>query len=194
VVQDQANPSGSGAELVFHPPQDQALFFSHPVQNANATKTVFWIGRLKSGDGPFSLLLSADDTPASISLTNPMEFRFSNNELKVIDLPPNNTVLHTHALLPNTEHRVFISLRLQAETYRISVQQPGAAEFEFNGQLNPLTANWIKTKSRIVLQAGFFPNATGTDEYAISEVTMREKYCSTTSIRTNASMLWGARV
>jgi hypothetical protein len=64
---------------------------------------------------------------------------------------------------------------LQAETYRISVQQPGAAEFEFNGQLNPLTANWIKTKSRIVLQAGFFPNATGTDEYAISEVIMREK-------------------
>jgi hypothetical protein len=84
VVQDPANPVVSGSRLVFHPPQNKALFFSSQVQDPEATKTVFWIGRLKSGDGPFSFLVSADDTPGSIFLTNPMELRFSNNEVKVI--------------------------------------------------------------------------------------------------------------
>jgi len=172
VVQDQGNPVVSGPELIYHPPQKNAYFFSHPVANANATKTIFWIGRLKSGNGPFSFLVSADNTPGSIFLTNPLELRFSNNEVKVIDL--NDTVLHSHPLNANSEHQVFISLRLQSGTYRITVQQPDAAEFEFDGQLNPLTANWIKSKARIVLETGFLPNATGTDEYAISQVIMRE--------------------
>jgi len=173
VVQDPGNPVVSGPELIFHPPEKKAYFFSHPVEDPDATKTIFWIGRLKSGDGRFAFMVSADNTPGSIFLTNPLELTFSNNEVKVSDF--NNNVLHSHSLNPNEEHQVFISLRLQSGTYRITVQQPGAAEFEFNGQLNPQTANWIKSKSRIVLQSAFFPNATSTDEYAIREVIMREK-------------------
>lgn len=174
VVQDPANPVVSASRLVFHPPQEKAFFFSSPVQDPEATKTVFWIGRLKTGDGPFVFLVSADDTPGSVFLVNPMELRFSNNEVKVIGLPPGNAVLHSHSLVPNEEHRVFISLRPKSATYRMTIQQSGAAEIVFTGNLDPLTANWIKSKSRIVLEAGFLPNATGTDEYEMDEVIMRE--------------------
>lgn len=175
VVQDPANPVISASELRFKPPQDKAFFFSHPVQQAESTKTIFWKGHLKSGDGPFTFLISGHNTPASIFLTNPLEVSFSNNEVKLIGPPPNNAVLHTHALSQNTEHQVFISLRLKSGTYRMTIQQPTAPEIEFTGQLSPLTGDWIKSHSRIVLQAGFLSGATSTDEYVMDDVIMREK-------------------
>ncbi len=69
---------------------------------------------------------------------------------------------------------VHISLRLGSGTYRMTIQQSGAPEIEFNGTLDPLTANWMKSHSRVVLQAGFFPGATGTDAYTMDDVIMRE--------------------
>lgn len=75
VVQDPGNPVVSAARIVFHPPQDKAYFFSHPVKESSSTKTVFWKGRLVSGDGPFGFLLSAENVPGTPFLTNPLELR-----------------------------------------------------------------------------------------------------------------------
>lgn len=175
VVQDPGNPVVSSAQVVFHPPQDKTFFFSRPVKESTSTKTVFWKGRLVSGDGPFGFLLSAENAPGTPFLTNPMELKFTNNQVQVIALPPGNAVLHSHALVPNSQHDVFISLRLKSGTYRMTIQQSGAPEIEFTGALDPLTANTIKNHSRIVLQAGFLPNATGTDEYTMDDVIMRER-------------------
>jgi hypothetical protein len=174
VVLNPANPVASNSHLVFHPSEGKALFFSTTIQDANATKTVYWVGHLKSGNGPFSFLVSADDSPGSIFLTNPVELKFTDHDVTVIGLPPGNAVLHSHALLPNAEHSVFISLRLQSSTYRMTIQQSGAPEIEFTGNLDPLTVNWIKSKKRIVLQASFL-GGTGNDEYDMDDVIMREQ-------------------
>jgi hypothetical protein len=174
-VQNSGNPVVSGSKLVFDAgSEDTAYFFSHPVGDPDLTRTIFWIGRLKSGDGPYTVLLSGENSPGTPFLTNPLELRFSNNEVKVIDLPPSNAVLHSHALSPNAEHRVFVSLRIKSGTYRITIQQATAPEIEFNGPLNPLTANWIKTHSRIILAASFL-NASASDEYEMDDIIMRKK-------------------
>lgn len=170
----QGSPVVSSSKLVLNPP-DMAYFFSQPVGDPDLTRTIFWIGRLKSGDGPFAVLLSAENAPGTSFLTNPLELRFSNSDVKVIDVPPGEAVLHSHALVSNTEHRVFISLRMKVGTYRMTIQQAGAAEIEFTGQLNPLTANWIKTHSRILLAAQFHPTATASDEYEMDDIIMRTK-------------------
>ena len=174
-VQNQSNPVVSGSALSFDPPGNHAYLFSSPVKTADSTKTLFWVGRLKSGDGPFVFLVSGHDSPGTPFLTNPLELKFTNNNVQLIGPPPNSTLLGSRSLVPNTEHRVFISLRLKTQTYRITIQQAGAPEIELTGPLNPLTVNWIKSRSRIVLSAAFLHHATSTDEYVMDDVIMREK-------------------
>jgi len=48
-------------------------------------------------------------------------------------------------------------------------------EIKFTGQLHPWTAKYIKEHSRLVMEAAFSPAATGTHEYEMQEVIMREK-------------------
>jgi hypothetical protein len=173
-VQNAGNPAVSGSQLVFHLPAQNAYFFSHPVQVLSANRTAFWIGQLKEGNGPFSVLISGDDTPGTPFLTNPLIFQFTSNEVKVID--HSNNVLHSHALNPNGEHQVFLSLRLQSGTYSINIKQPGASEIVLSGSLSPLTANWIKSQPRLLMQASFLAGgASGTNEYVMRDVIMREK-------------------
>jgi hypothetical protein len=182
-VQDPGNPVLTGSSLLYYPPPDAAYFFSHPVADLNSTRTIFWFGRLYSGGVPsgpastaakFTVLLSGENAPGTPTLANALELRFSNDEVKVIDVPSGNAVLHSHALNPNTTHRVFISLRLKSGTYRMTIQQVGTPVIEFTGQLNPLTASWIKTHSRIVLAAHFF-QASASDRYEIDGIVMRRK-------------------
>jgi hypothetical protein len=174
IVQNSNNPVVSSSLLIFHP-SPNTFFFSRSIQDPDATKTIFWKGHLTSGDGPFTVLVSAANSPGSIFLTNPIDLRFTNNEVKMIDLPPGNNVLHTHSLTPNEPHEVFISLRLKSGTYSITIQQPSAPEISFTGNLNALTTNWIKTHTRIVMEAAFIPGAGATDEYKMDDVIMREK-------------------
>ena len=91
--------------------------------------------------------ISADNAPGTPFAASPVSLSFDKNAVKVTDL--NDAQLHTAALVANGEHRVFVSLRLQAgsENYRITVAQPTAPEIEFTGPLPSLTANWIKTHS-----------------------------------------------
>jgi hypothetical protein len=173
-VNSTANPVVSAGKLVFSPTGGHsAFFFSRPVQNSDSRKTVFWIGRLTSGSGPFVFQLSAENAPGTPFATNPLTLSFANKQVKVTDL--NDAQLHSAPLVANGEHRVFVSLRLQpgSEHYRITIGQATAPEIEFTGTLPALTATWIKTHSRILLKAGFLP-ATGSDQYVIDEIIMRE--------------------
>jgi hypothetical protein len=173
VVQSPTNPVVSGSVLVFHP-SEKTFFFSRSIQDPNATKTIFWKGHMTSGNGPYSVLISAANSVGSIFLTNAVALQFTNNQVKMIGLPPANNTLHTHSLTPNGAHEVFVSLRLNSGTYSITIQQPAVPEFVFTGSLDSLTTNWIKNHSRIVMEAGFF-SATATDEYKMDDVIMREK-------------------
>ena len=172
-VNSTANPVVSGGKLVFAPTGSAGFFFSHPVQSPSSRKTIFWIGQLIAGSGPFVFQISADNAPGTPFATNPVSLSFDKNGVKVTDL--NDAQLHSAALVANGEHRVFVSLRLQAgsENYRITIAQPTAPEIEFTGLLPSLTANWIKTHSRLLLKAQFQPTS-GTDQYVIDEIIMRE--------------------
>jgi hypothetical protein len=119
-------------------------------------------------------MISAANSPGSIFLTNPVHLQFSNNNVQMIGLPPANNILHSHSLTSNGAHDVFVSLRLKSGTYSITIQQPSVPEFVFTGSLDALTTNWIKSQSRIVMQAGFL-SATASDEYKMDDVIMREK-------------------
>ena len=155
-VNNPVNSSLNGGELVFQPSGGSTFFFSRSVKKADTTKTLFWKGQLKSGDGPFTFLISAENSVGTPFLTNPIELRLSDDQAQMIGLPPDNTVLHSHALNKNGPHQIFVSLRLKTETYRITFQQPGGTpEFEFTGSLDPLTVNRLKSHSRITMQAGF---------------------------------------
>lgn len=172
-VINQQNPLLTGGTLVFSAASnDKTSFFTRPVAKPNSTKTIFWDGHLDSGAGPFVAFVTAYHTVGNTFPTNPLELRITNNQVRLIGLP-NDTVFQTASLVPNTAHKVFISLRLSTGTYRITIQQGGAPEIVWQGSLPQLTANYIIGQPRLLLMTGFAPAATGT--YIMDNVIIREK-------------------
>ncbi|MDH3459130.1 MAG: hypothetical protein OER90_19995 [Gemmatimonadota bacterium] len=173
-VLNQQNPVLTAGTLVFSAASEATTsYFTRPVAKTSSTKTIYWEGHLQSGAGPIASFVTAYHTVGNTFPTNPLELRITNNEVKLIGPPPNNTVLHTASLVPNTPHDVFISLRLGTGTYRITIQQPGAPEIVWQGSLPQLTANYIKSQPRLLLMTSFAPGATGT--YTMDNVLIREK-------------------
>jgi hypothetical protein len=169
-VQSASNPTINAGVLVFTATNDTTSFFSRPVNKPDSTKTIFWKGQLTSGSGPFLCHVTAYHTVSNTFPTNPILLRFTNNQVKLLDL--NNAELKSAALVPNGPHEVFISLRLDSGTYYISIKQTSAPEILWQGSLPQLTTNWIKSQPRILLMVNFF-NGTGT--YTMDDVIMREK-------------------
>jgi hypothetical protein len=175
VVYETNNPVVIGSTLVFRPPERKGYFFSHPVANTEATKTVFWIGRLRKGDGPFIVSISADKTPHPTFAGNPLWMKIYDNKIEILATGPATPLLHSHALTKNGWHEIFITLDPQKETYSISVRQEELPEFKFTGQLHPWTVKQLKENPRILMEATFSLSATASDEYEIKQVIMREK-------------------
>ena len=172
-VLNQQNPLLTAGTLVFSAASnDKTSFFTRPVAKSNSDKTIFWDGHLDSGAGPYIAFVTAYHTVDNTFPTNPLELRITNNQIKLIGLP-NDTVFQTASLVPNTAHKVFISLRLGTATYRITIQQGGAPEIVWQGSLPALTASYIISQPRLLLMTGFSSTATGT--YIMDNVIIREK-------------------
>ncbi len=172
-VLNQQNPLLTGGTLVFSSAStDKTSFFTRPVAKSDSTKTIYWEGHLDSGAGPFVFFVTAYHSIGNTFPTNPLELRITNNQVKLIGMP-NDTLFQTASLVPNTPHKVFISLRLGTGTYRITIQQAGAPEIVWQGSLPQLTANYIKSQPRLLLMAGFAPASTGT--YIMDNLIIREK-------------------
>lgn len=168
----------SGSLILHSPPASAAAFFSRPVEEPEATKTIFWKGRLKSGDGPIIFWVFGQNAVGGVLSVPPWELEFTSNEVKVSDtssLP--FPVLHSHSLNQNGEHEVFLSFRLKSGTFWFSIQQPGAPEIVFTGPLNPLMVSSLKDHSRLVLSARLASTlgSSATSEYEMDDVIMREK-------------------
>jgi hypothetical protein len=82
-VNSTANPVVSAGKLVFAPTGSAAFFFSHPVESTSSRKTIFWIGRLIAGSGPFVFQISADNAPGTPFATNPVSLSFDKNGVTV---------------------------------------------------------------------------------------------------------------
>jgi hypothetical protein len=169
-VQNQSNPTINAGMLAFTATNHTTSFFSRPVGQADTGKTIFWKGQLSTGSGPFHFHVTAHNTVGNTFPTNPLLLKFTNNQVKLIDL--NDTELKSASLLTNAPHDVYVGLNLKFGTYYISIKQSGAPEILWQGSVPQQTVNHIKSQPRILLMANFF-NGNGT--YKIDEVIMREK-------------------
>lgn len=177
------NPVFSGSKLIFHsPPPSSAAFFSRPVQEPDATKNIFWRGRLKSGDGPVDFWVFGQNTVGQLLFTDPLVLSFSSSKVEVIDKSsPPFPVLHSKSLTQNAAYEIFMSFRLSEGTYYISVQEPisaqgAGAQIEFSGPLNLLTINSLKNHSRLVLWVSLSQifGSSAASEYEMDDLIMRE--------------------
>lgn len=170
-------PLVTGGELLFAGPgQQRMVFLSREVGEPDARKSIFWIGRFRSGEGPFFLTASATDpTFDSLLLSKGLRFEITASQMRVFDLAQ-GLYLHDHALNPAVDHRVFVSFQLKSAGYRISVQQPDTPEFELAGTLVPANLEWLTSKKLVALDAGgtYVLGRKAEHEYAIREVIIRE--------------------
>ncbi len=173
-VQDPGNPVLTSGALTFSPPHGKwAYFFSHPVDPAKTTKTIFWKGQLTGGGGPFVAFVTAHASVGTPFPVEPLEIRLGSTSVEI--RAANGNLLHSSPLVAGDPHDVFVALRLSTDTYRITVQQPSAPQIEFTGSLPPATANTLKTNARITLHAGFGLNTSGSQTYVMDDVIMRER-------------------
>lgn len=173
---DAGSPSMQVGDLVFqHPPADRLFFSSREVKKADSTRTIQWTGkRTTQQNEPFAVDISALNGVGINPPESPLTLKIlkSGAELRFHD----GTLAHSAPLVTNGEHTVFISLRLGSGTYAVSIKQPNTAEIAWSGNLPSATTNWIKSKSRMHVRAGF-PSTGGTPNsvYRMYSILMREK-------------------
>jgi len=183
-----ANVVFSDGKLILHsPPPTSAKFFSRPVQKPDATKNIFWRGRLKLGNVPVDFWVCGENTVGPVPLgghpcPDALKLSLSRSKVEVID----GSGLKSHTpdppLNPNTAYEVFMSFQLSSGTYYISVQEPisvqgaGALIIDFTGPLHPLTINSLKNHSRLALwvSLGQILGSSAANEYEMDDLVMRE--------------------
>jgi len=178
-VFDQNNPIGNNSALVFNSnTSGRTLFVSRPITDSEAKKTIFLHGHLKTGNGPFLILISALNLPdLSGPLTSWLKLRIVNNVAQLY-IKPNSSLAevdldYPKAIFQNEKHQIFVSLRPKLMSYYITMTQQGAPQLKWSGPLPASFVNEIKNHSHLVMEAKFM-STVGTNEYRMNSLEMKE--------------------
>jgi hypothetical protein len=158
-----------------------ASFISHPVQDPEAKKWIAWTGQLKSGEGPLNFWIAGHTLGVNEALPDKPFLKIGPDLVVVSEgtgpLPPPSSQPNS-PLNQNGLHRVFVSLRPKSGTYWISIQQSGAAEIVFTGQMSQSTAQSLKGHDRVLMLVSFLGGGPstppGTGEYQMDDVSIKE--------------------
>ena len=169
-VQSNSSPTINAGNLEFNS-NDRAYFHSRPVDSANSTKTVFFVGKLTGGSGPYKVWFQGGkSTPGNPFPQEGLELSISTAGFKLRDTQ-SSAQLQAGDIVNGADHQVFVSLRLGSGTYSVSIKQTGAAEISWTGNLNANSLNFFKANPRVVM----FVGRTGGGGYIVRSVLMREK-------------------
>jgi hypothetical protein len=175
LVGDSDNPVVQSSALKFdHNSTSNTFFFSHPITEPEATKTIFWRGNYVSGDGTISFMISGHSgTPVSTFLGEPIHLKLIGNEFIIIDAY--NNLLFSTTFNQNLNHDVSVTLQIKSKKFKISMRQPEVPEIVYNGQISDFLVNELKNATRVVMKVDCLNNQPGQDEYRLYEVIMRER-------------------